>query len=81
MIKKKSKITFPDAIVFDCYKTLFANYEEDWIKMFENIVKELNLPITKEELWSRWKKYEVNFRKNRTNINYPERDPIFKSYR
>tara|TARA_B100002003_G_C14151871_1_gene554041 strand:- start:4040 stop:4780 length:741 start_codon:yes stop_codon:yes gene_type:complete len=81
MIKKKYKITFPEAIVFDCYKTLFENSEEDWIKMFENIVQELHLPIAKEELWRRWKSYEVNFRKNRTNINYPEKDPVFKSYR
>ena len=81
MIKKKYKIAFPEAIVFDCYKTLFENSEEDWIKMFEDIVKELHLSITKEELWCRWKTYEINFRKNRTNINYPENDPIFKTYR
>ncbi len=34
-----------------------------------------------EEFWTRWRKYEVNFRKVRTDLGRPYNSPPFKSYR
>ena len=71
----------PEAIAFDCYRTLFDNSHDDWKDSFDEIIKAQNLPMGKEEFWTRWRKYEVNFRKIRTDLGRPYNSPPFKSYR
>ncbi|MGA0275494.1 MAG: HAD family hydrolase [Dehalococcoidia bacterium] len=71
----------PEAIAFDCYMTLFDNSHDDWKDSFDEIIKAQNLPMDKDEFWTRWRKYEVNFRKIRTDLGRPFNSPPFKSYR
>lgn len=71
----------PRAIAFDCYKTLFDNSHDDWKLTFGEIIEAQGLPLGPEELWTRWRKYEVNFRKIRTDLGRPYNSPPFKSYR
>ncbi|MCZ6539836.1 MAG: HAD family hydrolase [Chloroflexi bacterium] len=71
----------PEAIAFDCYRTLFDNSHDDWKQTFGEIIEAQDLPLDSEELWTRWRKYEVNFRKVRTDLGRPYNSPPFKSYR
>ncbi len=71
----------PEAIAFDCYRTLFDNSHDDWKLTFGEIIEAQNLPMDSEEFWTRWRKYEVNFRKIRTDLGRPFDSPPFKSYR
>ncbi len=71
----------PKAIAFDCYDTLFANTHDAWKVCFGEIIEALNLPLNAEEFWTHWRKYEVNFRKIRTDLGRPYNSPPFKSYR
>ena len=71
----------PQAIAFDCYRTLFDNSHDDWKKTFDEIIKAQNLPLNAEDFWTRWRKYEVNFRSIRTDLGRPFNSPPFKSYR
>ena len=80
MIRNKD-LSYPEAIVFDCYKTLFENSTSDWVTTFNKIINDLNLKISKEKLWKKWKFHEVNFRKNRTNLENPMKSPTFINYR
>jgi len=73
--------TLPEAIAFDCYRTLFDNSHEDWKLTFGEIIEAQGLPLDSEEFWTRWRKYEVNFRKIRTDLGRPYNSPPFKSYR
>tara|TARA_B110000196_G_C21054260_1_gene618982 strand:- start:259 stop:987 length:729 start_codon:yes stop_codon:yes gene_type:complete len=70
----------PDAIMFDVYDTLFLNDTNAWKRAFQQIAEEQGLDITGADLWTRWKKFEVGFRKWRTNMEDPESSPPFKSY-
>ncbi|MBA31075.1 MAG: hypothetical protein CL748_00890 [Chloroflexi bacterium] len=72
--------TKPKSIAFDCYKTLFYNTEESWIKFFEEIIHKQKIPLNSENFWKKWKKYEVDFRKNRTDLGRPYNSPKFKTY-
>ena len=81
MEQKLLNLKYPQAIVFDCYETLFENSTKDWIITFGEIIKDLHLDIPKENLWEKWKFHEVNFRKSRTNIENFEKSPKFINYR
>ena len=70
----------PQAVVFDCYRTLVSNDHDDWRVMFGKIIREQRLPFTQEDLWDRWRKYELQFRADRTVLADPEKSPPFKSY-
>lgn len=70
----------PKAIIFDVYDTLFANSVGRWHDAFGAIAREQELGISGRELWDRWKRYEVEFRANRTNLVSPQDNPPFKSY-
>lgn len=70
----------PDAIIFDVYETLFENSVDRWQAAFAEIVGEQGLPLSGEELWRRWKEFEVDFRANRTNMDDPLGSPPFKTY-
>ena len=80
-MNRNKDLSYPEAIVFDCYKTLFENSTSDWITTFNKIINDLNLNISKEKLWEKWKFHEVNFRKSRTNLEDPVKSPKFISYR
>jgi 2-haloacid dehalogenase len=71
----------PEAIAFDCYDTLFLNSHDSWKSSFQDIIDAQNVPLDKDEFWTRWRKYEVNFRKIRTDLGRPYNSPPFKSYR
>ena len=71
----------PEAIAFDCYDTLFLNNHDGWKVAFAEIIEDQNIPLTPDEFWTHWRKYEVNFRKIRTDLGRPYNSPPFKSYR
>lgn len=62
------------------YDTLFSNPTDAWYDAFAEIASEQNLPVDGAELWRRWKEYEVNFRRVRTNLDDPAASPPFKTY-
>ena len=70
----------PKAVAFDCYRTLVGNDHDDWRVMFGRIIKEQGLPYTQDDLWDRWRKYELQFRAIRTVLENPESSPPFKTY-
>ncbi len=72
--------TAPKAVAFDCYRTLFSNDHDDWRVMFGKIIKEQGLPFDQNELWDKWRKYELQFRANRTVLEDTSQSPPFMSY-
>ena len=70
----------PKAIAFDCYRTLVGNDHDDWRVMFGHIIKEQKLPFDQNDLWDKWRKYELQFRANRTVLEDPSQSPPFQSY-
>ncbi len=79
--KPARPLSRPKAIAFDCYRTLFQNDPADWERMFGEICRSQKLSISGPDLWERWKKYEVNFRATRLNLDDLAKSPPFKSYR
>ncbi len=70
----------PQAIVFDCYDTLFDNSQSYWKELFHEIAAEQRLPIPGAELYRDWKRREVEFRKRRVNMRDQGTSPPFISY-
>ncbi len=70
----------PDAIAFDCYRTLVSNDHSDWRKMFGQIIVEQELPFDQDGLWEKWRRYELQFRASRTVLEDPSQSPPFKTY-
>lgn len=68
------------AVVFDVYNTLFRNDTASWHVTFQEMCLAQALPIPPDELWTRWKTFEVQFRQTRTNLDRPEQSPPFKTY-
>ena len=68
------------AVIFDVYNTLFRNDTSCWTDVFGDICRIQGLPISPEDLWARWKTFEVRFRQIRTNLEHPEESPTFKTY-
>lgn len=66
--------------MFDVYDTLFLNDPADWRRAFQQISEEQGLDIQGPDLWARWKKFEVEFRARRTNMEDPDASPPFQSY-
>lgn len=48
--------------------------------MFGKIIDEQGLPFTQDVLWDKWRRYELQFRANRTVLENSEQSPPFKSY-
>ena len=72
--------TKPRAVAFDCYRTLVSNDHDDWRVMFGQIIKEQNLPFDQSDLWDKWRRYELQFRAQRTVLEDTSQSPPFKSY-
>lgn len=70
----------PKAVAFDCYRTLVSNDHDDWRVMFGKIIKEQNLPFDQNDLWDKWRRYELQFRAQRTVLENTAQSPPFKSY-
>ena len=68
------------AVVFDMYETLVSNPIEGWMEVFEGVCRSNNLPIDHHTLYDEWKALEVQFRKDRLNMDDPYNSPPFKSY-
>ncbi|GEM_PF-150038 len=73
-------LPLPEAIAFDCYRTLLQNDPADWERTFGDISREQGLRISGKELWEGWKKHEVQFRATRLDLDNPEMSPPFKTY-
>lgn len=80
-VKLAKPLSRPKVIAFDCYRTLFQNDPSDWERMFGEVCRIQKLRLSGPELWERWKKYEVNFRTYRLNLDDVAKSPPFKSYR
>lgn len=68
------------AVIFDVYNTLFYNDTSCWMDTFRDICRIQSIPVSPEELWARWRTFEVRFRQTRTNLEHPEESPPFKTY-
>ena len=68
------------AVVFDMYETLVSNPIEGWMQVFQHVCRTQNLPLDYRTLYDEWKSLEVGFRKDRLNLEEPEKSPPFKSY-
>ena len=69
-----------EAVIFDMYETLVHNDHALWIRTFDEICEEQELPLKGQELWDRWRTIERGFRRERTNLDDPEKSPPFKTY-
>ena len=58
----------PEAIVFDCYDTLFRNPQSGWQAVVGEIAVDQNLPVDADDLYRTWKTLEVQFRGRRVNM-------------
>ena len=67
-------------VIFDVYETLAHNNTTLWIDTFGRICGAQGLEIDPGLLYKKWKLAEVMFRKQRLNLNEPEKSPPFKSY-
>ncbi len=68
------------AVIFDMYETLVHNDHSLWIRTFDEICQEQELPLRGQELWDTWWPRARQFRRERTNLDDPERSPPFKTY-
>ena len=72
-----SRIT---TVIFDMYETLAENNPALWKDTFREICRVQGLAVDPEHLYQEWKSLEVMFRKERQNLEEPEKSPPFKSY-
>jgi 2-haloalkanoic acid dehalogenase type II len=72
-----SKIT---TVIFDVYETLAYNSSALWVETFRAICRTQALLVDPVSLYRDWKELEVGFRRNRLNLEEPEKGPPFKSY-
>ena len=72
-----TKIT---TVIFDVYETLAHNDVGEWIDTFGRISRVQDLGMDPEYLYQEWKALEIVFRKERLNLEEPEKSPPFKSY-
>ena len=72
-----TKIT---TVIFDVYETLAHNDPGQWIDTFRTISRVQDLRMDPEHLYQEWKALELVFRKERLNLEEPEKSPPFKSY-
>ncbi|MCE2464371.1 MAG: HAD family hydrolase, partial [Dehalococcoidia bacterium] len=72
-----SRIT---TVIFDMYETLAENNPGLWKDTFREICSVQGLAVDPEYLYQEWKSLEVMFRKERQNLEEPEKSPPFKSY-
>ena len=70
----------PEAIVFDCYDTLFQNPQSGWQAVIGEIAVDQNLDVDAGDLYREWKALEVRFRARRVNMADPKLVPPFMSY-
>ena len=70
----------PEAIVFDCYDTLFRNPQSGWQAVVGEIAVEQKLSVGADDLYRTWKTLEVQFRGRRVNMVDPRLAPPFMSY-
>ena len=68
------------AVIFDMYETLVHNDHSLWVRTFNDICQEQELPLKGQELWDTWWPRARQFRRERTNLDDPERSPPFKTY-
>ncbi len=70
----------PEAIVFDCYDTLFQNPQSGWQQVIGKIAVDQDLGVDGGDLYREWKALEVQFRARRVNMVNPHLAPPFMSY-
>ena len=67
-------------VVFDVYETLAHNNTGLWIDTFRMICRAQRLDYDPQSLYEEWKALEMGFRKERLNLEEPEKSPPFKTY-
>ena len=67
-------------VIFDVYETLAHNDSGLWIETFVGICRAQGLEIDPQFLYQEWKALEMLFRKERHNLEEPDKSPPFKSY-
>ena len=67
-------------LIFDVYGTLAHNNPGLWLAVFQRICQGQGLRVEPQSLYQEWKALEMVFRKERQNLEEPEKSPPFKSY-
>ena len=67
-------------VIFDVYETLAVNNTGLWVETCGGICRDQGLSVDPGVFYSRWKALELGFRKERLNMEEPEKSPPFKSY-
>ena len=67
-------------VIFDAYETLAHNNQGLWLEIFGRTCQAQGLGIDSQLLYLEWKALEMVFRKERQNVEEPEKSPPFKSY-
>lgn len=70
-----------EAVVFDMYGTLVENTKDLWMKTFDEICASQGLSIRGSVLWDYWKPIEMEFRKDRLQVDANGSPTPFKTYR
>lgn len=70
-----------EAVVFDMYGTLVENTSDLWMGTFDEICATQGLSIAGSTLWDYWKPIEMQFRKDRLQVDTNGRPTPFKTYR
>ena len=67
-------------VIFDMYETLVHNNTGLWIDAFGEICRAQGLDVDPELLYKEWKTLEMGFRKDRLDLEEPEKSPPFQTY-
>ena len=67
-------------VIFDMYETLAENNTGLWLELFDRICVDQELKVKPQVLYQEWKSPELVFRRERLNLEEPEKSPPFKSY-
>ena len=76
-MSSKNNIT---TIVFDVFETIAYNSQDLVVDAFRGICHQQSLLVDAVVLWREWKALDMQFRKERLNLEDPEKSPPFKCY-
>ncbi len=76
-MSSRSHIT---TVVFDVFETIAHNSQDLWVESFGEICRQQVLRVDAEVLWKEWRAQDMQFRKERQDLQEPEKSPPFKSY-
>ena len=67
-------------ILFDVYETLLHNQSWQWEATFDEVCRTQELPLAGQELYRKWRVYDLAFRKERVKLEDLSNTPPFRTY-